>query len=67
MKKPTDTKPHHRSRADHNAHVTELICVGHAWGHTDPALQMVYKTMLARVIIAQIKLRQEMEANQLLH
>ena len=61
-----NTTPHYRSSGtarpipgarppQHDAHVLELVYVGHTWGHTDPKLQKVYKTMLARAIFDQIK------------
>ena len=50
----------------HDAHILELVYVGHTWGHTDPNLQKVYKTMLARAIFDQIKIRQKLKADQLL-
>ncbi len=62
----TNTTPHYWSSGtarpipgarppQHDAHVTELICEGHAWGHTDPDLQKVYKRLTARAVLAQLK------------
>ncbi len=62
----TNTTPHYWSSGtarpipgarppQHDAHVLELVCEGHAWGHTDPDLQKVYKRLTARAVLAQLK------------